>query len=119
MSDISDKIDQQINSYADWRGELLKKLRKLIHEADPKIAEDWKWDVPVFTHDGLVCAISAFKDHVKINFFKGAQLKDPHNLINAGLESKKNKSIDFAQEDSIDENKLRDLIKEAVNLNIE
>jgi hypothetical protein len=117
MSDISDKIDQQINSYDDWRGDLLKRLRKLIHETDPEIQEEWKWDVPVFTKNGMVCAISAFKDHVKINFFKGSQLKDPHKLINAGLESKKNKAIDFAEGDQLDETKLKDLIKEAVALN--
>jgi hypothetical protein len=117
MSEISDKIDKQINSYPDWRGDMLKKLRQLIHEAEPDIQEDWKWDVPVFTKNGMVCAISAFKDHVKINFFKGAQLKDPHKLINAGLDSKKNKSIDFSEKDTIDESKLKDLIKEAVGLN--
>jgi hypothetical protein len=112
-----EKIDQHINSYNDWRGELLKRLRKLIHESDPEIVEEMKWDVPVFTKNGLVCAISAFKDHVKINFFKGSQLKDPHKLINAGLESKKNKAIDFAENDQIDEAKLKDLIREAVLLN--
>jgi hypothetical protein len=73
--------------------------------------------MPVFTHNGMVCAISAFKDHVKINFFKGSELKDPHKLINAGLESKRNRAIDFAEGDTIDEAKLKDLIKEAVALN--
>ncbi len=114
----AEKIEQHLSSFNDWKGELLKKLRKLIHEVDPEITEEWKWDVPVFSHNGMVCAISAFKDHVKINFFKGSLLKDPHKLINAGLESKKNKAIDFAEGDKIDETALKDLIKEAVDLNI-
>jgi hypothetical protein len=113
----SENIDKQITNTPGWKGEMLKKLRKLIHEANPEIIEEWKWDVPVFTKNGMVCAISAFKDHVKINFFKGSQLKDPHKLINAGLESKKNKAIDFAENDKVDEGKIKDLIKEAVNLN--
>jgi hypothetical protein len=113
----SEQIDKIITATPGWRGELLKKMRKLIHEADPEIQEEWKWDVPVFTRNGMVCAISAFKDHVKINFFKGSQLKDPHKLINAGLESKKNKAIDFAEGDTVDEIKIKDLIKEAVALN--
>ncbi len=117
MNDPSQLIDKQIANTPGWKGDLLKKLRKLIHEADSEIAEEWKWDVPVFTHNGMVCAISAFKDHVKINFFKGSLLKDQYKLINAGLESKKNKAIDFSEGDKIDEAKIKDLIREAVDLN--
>jgi hypothetical protein len=102
----------------DWRGELLAKLRKLIHQADPDIVEEWKWDTAVFTHQGMLCATSAFKDHVKINFFKGAQLKDPQGLINNGLESKQHRSIDFNQNDDINETALIELIREAVALNV-
>src|SRR5258708_749091 len=113
----AEKIEQHLSSFNDWRGELLKKLRKLIHEVDPEITEERKWDVPVFSHNGIVCAISAFKDHFKINLFKSAQLKDTHKLIIAGLESKKNKAIDFSEGDKLDETALKDLIKEAVDLN--
>ncbi|CAN5165122.1 DUF1801 domain-containing protein [soil metagenome] len=113
----SESIDQQITSISDWRGALLTNLRKLIHEADPEITEEWKWDVPVFTHKGMVCAISAFKDHVKINFFKGAQLSDPHKLINNGFTSKAHRSIDFSENDTLNESGLKELIKEAVSLN--
>lgn len=110
-------IDKQIAETGGWRGEVIAKLRKLIHEADSEITEDWKWEVGVYVHNGMVCAVSAFKDHVKINFFKGSQLKDPDKLINAGLESKKNRAIDFSEGDHIKEDLIRKLIQEAVSLN--
>ncbi|MGH7204485.1 MAG: DUF1801 domain-containing protein [Candidatus Levyibacteriota bacterium] len=113
----SQLIDKQIAATGGWRGELMTKLRKLIHEADPEITEDWKWEVGVYVHNGMVCAVSAFKDHVKINFFKGAQLKDPDKLINAGLESKKNRAIDFSEGKEIKEDLIKKLIQEAVSLN--
>ena len=83
----SELIDACIAGYNDWRGEMLSQLRTLIGEADPDLTEEWKWNTPVWTHNGMVCAISAFKDHVKINFFQGAQLPDPHKLLNAGMDS--------------------------------
>lgn len=116
--DPSQLIDKHIKELADWRGEYLKKLRELIHQADSQIQEEWKWDTPVFVHKKMVCAISAFKEHVKINFFKGALLKDEHKLINAGLDSKSHRSIDFHKGDTIKEKELVDLVREAVGLNI-
>jgi hypothetical protein len=113
----AEQIDQYITSIKDWRGKTLGQLRKLIHSADPALAEEWKWDVPVFTRNGMVCAISAFKEHVKINFFKGALLPDPHKLINNGFDSKAHRSIDFSQGDAIDEAAVKALVKAAVELN--
>ncbi len=110
-------IDKYILDQEEWKTKILLSLRKVIHEADVEITEEWKWDVPVFTHNGMVCAISAFKDHVKINFFKGAKLIDEHGLINAGLESKAHRSIDFHEGDNVKEAELKDLIQEAVALN--
>lgn len=110
----SQQIDQQIKEFPDWRGEFLKKLRELIHIAAPEITEEWKWGTSVFTHNGMVCAISAFKDHAKMNFFKGAALSDPHKLFNAGLDAKTMRSIDFFEGDKINESALKDLIKTAV-----
>ena len=92
-------------------------LRNLIHEADPEIIEDWKWDVPIFTHKTMVCAISAFKEHIKINFFKGASLGDPQKIFNNGFDSKQHRSIDFQEQDSINEEAVKDLVKQAVLLN--
>lgn len=111
-------IDRHIVKFPDWRGKVMTNLRAIIHQADPDIVEEWKWDTPVFTHNGMVCAIGAFKDHVKINFFKGAKLKDPHKLINSGLDSKNHRAIDFTQHDKIKEPELKDLIREAVALNV-
>ncbi len=116
--DPTEKIDQQITDTPGWKGEMLKMLRKLIHEADPEITEEWKWGTPVFTHKGMVCALGAFGDHVKINFFKGATLKDPNKLFNAGLDAKTTRAIDIFEGDKINEAKLKDLIKEAVALNL-
>ncbi len=113
----SQLIDQQIASLKDWRGQMLARLRQIVHEADPEIIEEWKWDTPVFTHQGLVCALGSFKDHVKLNFFKGASLEDPQKIINSGLESKAHRAIDFSEGDKINEPALQDLIREAVALN--
>ena len=110
-------IDRAINDLPDWRGKWLARLRKLIHEASPEITEDWKWDTPVFAHKGNVVAIGAFKDHIKLNFFKGAALADPKKLFNSGLEAKASRSIDLSEDSKIDETALKDLIRAAVALN--
>lgn len=110
----SDLIDKQIADLADWRGKMLARLRKLVHEADPGVVEEWKWGTAVWTHGGLVCAAGAFKDHMKLNFFKGAALKDPRGLFNAGLEAKATRAIDFHEGDKIDAPALKDLVRSAV-----
>jgi hypothetical protein len=81
-------ITNMIAELDDWRGKLFARLRKLILEAAPDLTEEWKWNTAVWTSNGLVCAAGAFKDHVKLNFFKGASLKDPKRLFNAGLDAK-------------------------------
>jgi hypothetical protein len=110
----SERIDKRIAELDDWRGKLFAKVRTLIHEADPGIIEEWKWDTGVWSHNGLVCAVGAFKDHLKINFFKGASLEDPNGLFNAGLEAKSTRAIDLYQRDSLNESALKDLIRAAV-----
>ena len=110
-------IDKQIAELTDWRGKTLTKLRKIVHEADPEITEEWKWNTAVFNHDGLVVAIGAFKESVKMNFFQGTTLPDPHKLFNAGLDAKKTRAIDFHENDKINEPALKDLIRSAVALN--
>jgi len=115
--DPSKLIDKQIASLGDWRGKTLTKLRKMIHDVDPKVTEEWKWNTAVFTHEGLVLALGAFKGSVKMNFFQGASLPDPHKLFNAGLEAKKTRAVDFHENDKIDEPAMKDLIRSAVAYN--
>ena len=91
----------------------MARLRQLINETDPNLKEDWKWDTPVWTAKGNVLALGAFKDHLKINFFKGASVADPQGLFNAGLDAKASRSIDLYEGDSIDEQALKDLIRAA------
>jgi hypothetical protein len=114
----SEEIDKQITELGGWRGELYAKLRKLINEADPNITQDWKWGTAVWKHNGNVCAVGAFKDHIKVNFFKGASLKDPRGLFNSGLEAKTTRAIDFFEGNTIDEAALKDLVREAVAHNV-
>ena len=97
---------------------LLARLRELIHEAAPDIIEEWKWETAVWSQKGNVVAAGVFKDHVKLNFFKGASLDDPHGLFNAGLEAKATRAIDFYEGDKIDESALKDLIRSAVAYNL-
>ena len=114
----SELIDNRIVELGDWRGELFARLRKLILAADPEIAEERKWDTAVWSRKGLVCAVGAFKETVKLNFFKGASLEDPHRLFNAGLDAKATRAIDFREGDPVDESSLTDLIRAAVGHNL-
>jgi len=111
-------ITKQIAELGDWRGKLLARLRKLILDAAADVTEEWKWGTAVWTSNGLVCAAGAFKDHVKLNFFKGASLKDPKRLFNAGLDAKATRAIDFTEGDKIDESALKALIRAAVAYNV-
>lgn len=113
----SQRITNHIASLRDWRGPMLARLRALILDAAPGIVEEWKWDTPVFAYKGNVVATGAFKDHVKLNFFKGAALNDPHGLFNAGLDAKAMRAIDIHEGDAIDEPAMQDLIRAAVALN--
>lgn len=110
----SEQITQKISSLKDWRGPAMAHLRKLIAEADPNLTEEWKWNTPVWSSLGSVCSIGAFKDHLKVNSFQGAKLKDPHGLFNAGLEAKLTRAIDFWEGDKLDEPALQDLVRAAV-----
>ena len=114
----SQKIDAHIKSLTDWRGKLLARLRKLILDTSSELAEDWKWETPVWVCKGNVVAGGVFNDHVKLNFFKGASLPDPKKLFNAGLEAKATRAIDFHENDKVDESALKELIRAAVALNL-
>ena len=111
-------ITKQIAELDGWRGEMLARLRKLTLEAVPDITEEWKWDTVVWSHNGLVCSAGVFKDHVKLNFFKGASLKDPQGLFNAGLDAKATRAIDFSEGDDIDASAVKELVRAAVAYNM-
>jgi hypothetical protein len=113
----AEQITNRTNELADWRGKTLARLRKLILEAAPGVVEEWKWNTAVWSHNGNVVAVGAFQDHVKVNFFKGASLTDPHGLFNAGLEAKSTRAIDIHEGDLINESALKELIGDAVALN--
>ena len=113
----SDQITKHINDLRDWRGTLIAQLRKLIRDAAPDAIEEWKWNTPVWSQNGNLLAIGAFRDHVKINFFKGASLDDPHGLFNAGLEAKATRALDIHEKDRLDTAALQKLICAAVALN--
>ena len=114
----SQLITNQIADLGDWRGKMLSRLRKVILEADPDITEEWKWNTGVWTRHGLVCSAGAFKDHVKLNFFHGASLKDPKGLFNAGIDAKNTRAIDFSEGDNIDASGLKSLIRAAIAHNL-
>lgn len=111
----SKRIDAYIAGFTDWRGDVMKRLRTIINKADTSLKEDWKWETPVWTSHGNVCAIGAFKGSVKLNFFKGASLPDPHHLFNGGLDARASRSIDFAKGDRIDEKAVSELVQAAAH----
>ena len=107
-----------ITDLGDWRGEWLTQIRRLIHEADPDVVEDWKWrGSPVWSHEGMYANANALKEKVKLTFFHGAQLSDPNKLFNAGLGGNKWRAIDISKGDTIDEIALKELLREAVAYN--
>jgi len=120
MADLtpSQHIDNFIKEIADWRGKWVAQFRNLIRKTAPELTEEWKWGVPVWALKGnVVAAAGVFKDHVKLNFFKGASLKDPQKLFNAGLDAKATRAIDISEDSKVDEAALKALVLEAVALN--
>jgi hypothetical protein len=110
-------IDARIAELDDWRGETLAKLRTLIKQADPDVVEEWKWAVPVWSHDGLICTGESYKSVVKLTFPKGASIEDPSGLFNSSLEGNTRRAIDFRKDDTVDEKAFKALIRAAVKLN--
>ena len=113
----SKQIDARIKELDDWRGEMLGRLRAAVTAADPGVIEEWKWDVPVWECDGIICTGESYKAAVKLTFAKGAALKDPTGLFNSSLEGNVRRAIDFREGVKIDVKALQALIREAVKLN--
>jgi hypothetical protein len=113
----SEMIDARIEELGDWRGAMLGRLRALVKEADPDVVEEWKWSVPVWSHDGLICTGETYKSVVKLTFAKGASLKDPSKLFNSSLEGNTRRAIDFREGEKIDEKAFKTLVRAAVALN--
>jgi hypothetical protein len=123
-TNASKQIDERIGELGDWRGKTLSKVRGIIKEADPDVVEEWKWvkptnpGTPVWSHKGGICTGETYKNAVKLTFFKGAALNDPSGLFNSSLEGKVRRAIDIKENDKLDEGALRNLIREAVALNL-
>lgn len=121
----SDAVDEKLKTLGDWRGALLVKLRRLIHEADPKVVEGVKWrkpanplGVPTWEHEGILCTGETYKDKVKLTFARGASLEDPKRLFNSSLDGRTRRAIDFREGDGVDESAFKALIREAVAANV-
>ena len=118
------RIDAKIRELGDWRGETLARARALIHEADPEVVEEWKWQkatspgVPVWYHEGGICTGETYKSAVKLTFFQGARLKDPSKLFNASLEGNLRRAIDIHEGEKLDPKAFKALIRNAVALNL-
>jgi hypothetical protein len=111
-------IDQRIAELGDWRGETLRRMRALIHEADPEVVEEWKWKgTPVWSHDGILCTGESYKSVVKLTFAKGASLQDPARLFNSSLDGNTRRAIDIREDEEVDAGAFRALIRAAVALN--
>jgi hypothetical protein len=123
MTEAADKISNKIAELDDWRGETLARVRKLIHDAEPDVIEEWKWEkpksggVPVWSHDGGICTGESYKQVVKLTFFRGASLKDPKKLFNSSLEGNTRRAIDIREGEKIDATAFKALIREAVAAN--
>jgi hypothetical protein len=110
-------ISASIAALGDWRGEVLARIRALIRQADPEVVEEWKWDIPVWSHGGIICTGETYKNYVKTTFARGAALADPKRLFNSSLEGKTRRAIDFREGGRIDETAFKALVRAAVALN--
>ena len=119
VESASAAIDERIKELDDWRGKMLAKVRKLIHAADPDVVEEWKWGIPVWSHDGILCTGETYKSSVKLTFAKGASLKDPSGLFTSSLEGNVRRAVDIREGEKLDEAALKALIRAAVMLNLE
>src|SRR5450631_2487949 len=114
----SELISKRIADLADWRGETLSRMRKLIQQADPDIVEEWKWmGTPIWSHDGILCTGESYKNVVKLTFAKGASLKDPVRLFNSSLDGNVRRAIDIHEREEVDESAFKALVRQAVALN--
>jgi len=120
MESASALIDKRIEELGDWRGKMLAKVRKLIHDADPEIVEEWKWrGTPTFYHGGgIVCTGETYKSVVKVTFAKGASLKDPAGLFNSSLDGNVRRAIDIHEGEKLNEAAFKELIRAAAALNV-
>ena len=110
-------IDARIEELGGWRGKMLAHVRALIRQADPDVVEEWKWNVPVWSRDGIICTGETYKSAVKLTFAKGASLEDPAGLFNASLEGNTRRAIDLHEGDAIDGAAFKMLIRAAAALN--
>ena len=111
-------ISKRIAELADWRGETLARMRKLIQQADPGVVEEWKWiGTPVWSHDGILCTGETYKSVVKLTFAKGASLKDPARLFNSSLEGNTRRAIDIREGEEVDATAFKTLLRQAVAFN--
>jgi hypothetical protein len=113
----SELISQRIGDLGDWRGEILDRMRTLIKKADPDVVEEWKWEIPVWSHDGIICTGETYKKVVKLTFAKGAFLNDPAHLFNSGLGGNVRRAIDIAEGAKVDEAAFKALVRQAIALN--
>ena len=113
----SQMIDEKIEGLDDWRGRTLSRIRNLIKQADPDVVEEWKWSVPVWSHDGLICTGETYKNVVKLTFARGAALDDPSGLFNSSLEGNTRRAIDVHEGETIDEKAFKALIRAAARFN--
>ena len=113
----SQLIDARIKELGDWRGDKLARVRSLIKQADPDVVEEWKWDVPVWSHDGILCTGEVYKSVVKLTFARGAALEDPSGLFNSSLGGSTRRAIDVREGETIDAKALKALVRAAVALN--
>ncbi|MEO7495955.1 MAG: DUF1801 domain-containing protein [Massilia sp.] len=113
----SQLIDATIAGLDDWRGETLAGIRALIQQTDPDVLEEWKWSIPVWSHDGLICTGETYKNKVKLTFAKGASLADPAQLFNSSLDGNTRRAIDIFEDQPIDQQAFKALIKAAIALN--
>jgi hypothetical protein len=114
----SDLISKRIADLGDWRGTTLSRMRKLIHEEDPDVVEEWKWmGTPIWSHDGIICTGESYKDKVKLTFAKGALLKDPKRLFNSSLDGNLRRAIDILEGEEVDASAFKALVQQAIALN--
>lgn len=108
-------VEAYIAGLDGWQAQVAVKLDRIVMEAAPQADKVIKWAQPTYEDHGLLCYFKAFKTHVNFGFFRGAELDDPHGLLEGTGE--KMRHVKLKSLEDVNEEALKRLVSLAVKLN--
>jgi hypothetical protein len=109
------RVDAYIDVLPEWQQAICRRVRDLVHEADPAVEETIKRSVqPYFVLDGNICAFLAAKDHVNVFVYDGAIVPDPEGIITAGHDNQTARTVGFREGEPINERALLAMFRQII-----